>query len=413
MSSASEMDNMEDGGNFAEMFESSFSENEKLEPGQLVEAEIVRISKEWIFLDLGGKSEGALASSELIGDDGLISVKEGETVSAYYLANEQGQKLFTTKIGGAAARAHMENAFNNGIPVEGEIKSEIKGGFEVRIGESVRGFCPYSQVALRRVSDPEALIGQVFSFRIIEFKESGRNIILSRRSILEEEQQELKEKLKDVLEVGQVVNGEITSIRDFGAFVDIGGVEGLLPISEISYTRIKDIRTVLEEGQRVQVAILKLDWDNDRFSFSLKDTLDDPWDMIESTLTEGVCVTGTVARITDFGAFVTVAPGIDGLLHISNLGAGRRINHPREVVADGEELEVRIDGIDVENKRISLSMPNVEKKKQDILAKKRAATQKEPDLREEYQQYSKGKTKKSTSSMGTFADLLKGAGGKQ
>lgn len=405
------MDSMEDGGDFAAMFEASFSENEKLEPGQLVEAEIIRVSKEWTFLDIGGKSEGALATSELIGDDGEISVKEGEKVSAYYLANEQGQKLFTTKVGGAAARAHMENAFNNGIPVEGEVKAEIKGGFEIKIGESVRGFCPYSQVALRRVSDSDALIGQTFNFRIIEFKENGRNIILSRRSILEEEQQELKEKLKEVLEVGQVVDGEITSIRDFGAFVDIGGVEGLLPISEISYTRIKDIRTVLEEGQRVSVSILKLDWDNDRFSFSLKDTLDDPWDTIESILIEGTCVTGTVARITDFGAFVTVASGIDGLLHISNLGAGRRINHPREVVADGEELEVRIDSIDVENKRISLSMPNVEKAKQDILTKKRAANQKEPDLREEYRSYSKNKPKKLSSSMGTFADLLKGTSG--
>ena len=142
----------------------------------------------------------------------------------------------------------------------------------------------------------------------------------------------------------------------------------------------------------------------------MKDTLADPWETIDTLLTEGTCVTGTVARITDFGAFVTVASGVDGLLHISNLGAGRRINHPREVVAEGEELEVRIDGIDAENKRISLSMPNVEKTKQDIIAKKRAANQKEPDLREEFQQYSKGKTKKSSSSMGTFADLLKGAG---
>lgn len=410
--STSQMDSLENGGSFADMFESSFSETEQLEPGQQVEAEIVRISKEWIFLDLGGKSEGALATAELIGADGEISVKEGDTVSAYYLADEQGQKLFTLKIGGAAASAHMENAFNNGIPVEGVIEKEIKGGFEIRIGENVRGFCPYSQVALRRVSDAESLIGQTFNFRIIEFKESGRNIILSRRSLLEEEQQELKEKLKGELKVGQVVEGEITSIREFGAFVDIGGVEGLIPISEISYTRINDIRAILEEGQRVEVAILKLDWDNDRFSFSLKDTLPDPWDQVETKFTEGECVMGTVVRITDFGAFVSLTSGIDGLLHISNLGAGRRINHPREVVADGQELEVRIDAIDVENKRISLSMPNVEKQKQDTITRKRAGNQKEPDLRQEFQQYSKDKTGKSESSLGTFADLLKDAGRK-
>ncbi len=410
--SASQMDSMENGGSFAEMFESSFSEPEKLEPGQQVAAEVVRVSKEWIFLDLGGKSEGALATSELIGDDGEITVKEGDIVSAYYLADEHGQKLFTLKIGGAAARAHMGNAFNNGIPVEGVVEKEIKGGFEIRIGENVRGFCPFSQIALRRVSDTESLIDQTFSFRVIEFKEAGRNIILSRRSILEEEQQELKEKLRGQLEVGQVVEGEITSIREFGAFVDIGGIEGLIPISEISYTRIADIRTTLAEGQRVEVAILKLDWENDRFSFSLKDTLPDPWDTVDSKFTEGECVTGTVARITDFGAFVTLASGIDGLLHISNLGAGRRINHPREVVADGETLEVRIDGIDVDNKRISLSMPNVEKQKQDIRANKGAGKQQEPDMRKEFQQYAKGKTGNSKPSMGTFADLLKGGGEK-
>lgn len=152
---------------------------------------------------------------------------------------------------------------------------------------------------------------------------------------------------------------------------------------------------------------MKLDWDADRFSFSLKATLADPWDSVESTLQEGLCVTGVVVRITDFGAFINLAPGIDGLVHISNLGAGRRINHPREVVADGQELEVRIDQIDAENKRISLSIPEVEGKKEEIRKKKEAGRRREPDLREEFDRFSKGK-KESGGGMGTFADLLKG-----
>ena len=214
--------------------------------------------------------------------------------------------------------------------MEGTITKEIKGGFEVKIAGSTRAFCPYSQVSLRKTSDNEQYIDQQLSFKIIEYKENGKNIIVSHRKILEEQRAVQKEELKETLEVGQTVSGVITSIRDFGAFVDIDGIEGLIPISEIGWGRVTDIRASLDEGQQVEVAVKKLDWENDRFSFSLRDTLPDPWD--SCTLQEGTTMTGTVARLTTFGAFVTLVPGIDGLIHISNLGGGRRINHPREVV---------------------------------------------------------------------------------
>ena len=388
---------------FAEMFNEKDAVQDRIEPGQKVRAEIVRITKEWVFIDLGGKSEGALAMSELLDQEGNPTVKEGDAIDVYFLAVERNEKIFTTKIGGAAVKAHLEEAFHSGIPVEGTIQKEIKGGFEVKIGGG-RAFCPFSQMGLRKIADNEQYIGQQYAFKIVEFRDNGRNIIVSHRKILEEQRAALKEELKDTLQVGQTVKGVITSIRDFGAFVDIGGIEGLIPISEIGWGRVADIHSVLEEGQNVEVAIKSLDWDHDRFSFSLRETLPDPWDTC--SLAEGTTATGTVARLVDFGAFVTLAPGVDGLLHISTLGGGRRINHPREVVQPGQSLEVRIDSIDRVKKRISLSLPQSEEavKADD---RKKAKKPQDDDMREEFHRFKETGGDKKAKSMGTFADLLK------
>ncbi|RJX35297.1 MAG: 30S ribosomal protein S1 [Desulfurivibrio sp.] len=388
---------------FAEMFNENEATQDRLEPGQKVRAEIVRITKEWIFIDLGGKSEGALALAELLDQEGNPTVKEGDAIDVYFLAVERNEKIFTTKIGGAAVKAHLEEAFHSGIPVEGTIQKEIKGGFEVRIGGS-RAFCPFSQMGLRKSSDNDQYIGQQYAFKIVEFKEHGKSIIVSHRKILEEQRAALREEMRESLQVGQTVKGVITSIRDFGAFVDIGGIEGLIPVSEIGWDRVSDIHSVLEEGQNVEVMIKGLDWDHERFSFSLRETLPDPWETC--TLVEGAAVTGTVARLTDFGAFVTLAPGIDGLLHISALGGGRRINHPREVVRQGQSLEVRLDSIDREKKRISLSLPQNEETVK-VADRKKSRKPQQDDLREEFHRFKETGGEKKEKSMGTFADLLK------
>lgn len=400
-------ENGSDEMSFAQMFDQDEATQDILSPGQKVSAEIVRITKEWIFIDLGGKSEGSLASSEFLDEEGNPMVKEGDFIEVYFLAAKQNGKIFTTKIGGAAATAHLEEAFRGSIPVEATIQKEIKGGFEIKIGSSVRAFCPFSQIGLRRVADTDQYIGQSLSFKIVEFKENGKNIIVSHRKILEEERVEKKEALKETLEVGQTVEGTITSVRDFGAFVDIDGIEGLIPISEISWGRTNDIHAEVEEGQQVKVAVKKLDWDNDRYSFSLRETLPDPWDVC--SLQEGTTVSGTVARLADFGAFVTLAPGIDGLVHISKLGAGRRINHPREVVKEGEVVEIRIDSIELDKKRISLSIP-LSEEAQSRQKKKKKKDDQPDDMRQEFQQFKKSGGEKR-SAMGTFADLLKGKTG--
>lgn len=383
---------------FASLFQEEAATRKKMTPGQKVKARVVGISDEYIFLDVGGKSEGYLRRSELTDDEGNLSVAEGDEVETFFLATENHEMLFTTKIGsGPASKAFLEEAYRAAIPVEGLVAKEVKGGYEVTVSGNIRCFCPFSQVSLRRVDGEETFIGQHFLFKIMEYKENGRNIILSRRQLLEEERQEQKDKLRQTLKEGMLVKGTVTSVREFGAFVDIGGVEGLIPISEVGWSRVENINDYLTQGQEVEVTIKKLDWENDRFSFSLKEALPDPWHDITRTFPEGSTHTGTVVRLTKFGAFITLAPGIDGLIHISALGGGRRINHPREAVAEGQAIEVRIDKINTEEKRISLA----------LAAATEEAAEDETGQKEFRDYTAKSEHRADTRSMGTLGELLK------
>ncbi|MHB8150057.1 MAG: 30S ribosomal protein S1 [Desulfobulbia bacterium] len=404
----------DDDKSFAEMFqETAATTKERLRPGQKIEATVVRIAREWIFLDLGAKSEGAVAKNEFTDAEGNLTVAEGDRVQVYFLSEKNNERLFTAKVSGGAVAGHLDEACQNGIPVEGTVTGETKGGFEVRFSGSVRAFCPFSQMEMRRIENAEEYIGKKFAFRITKFGEHGKNIVVSRRALLEEERAQQKEGLQESLAVGQTVKGVITSIRDFGAFVDIGGIEGLIPVSEIAWGRIEDIHERLAVGQEVSVTVLKLDWDQDRYSFSLKDSLPNPWEEIGGMFPEGSVVTGKVVRLTEFGAFVSLAPGIDGLVHISKLGAGRRISHPREVVQVGDALEVKIDSVDSEKKRLSLSLPLPAKAEGGEAAKAGGKKDKgagEGENRDDFRQYIAEK-KKDAKPMGTFADLFgKGKG---
>lgn len=347
-----------DDGSFAELFKQS---NEKgrswLEPGQKLTGKVLKIGNEWIFMDTGQKGEGVIERKEFMDIDGNLTVKEGDTISAYFLSSSHGEMRFTTRLGGSASGStQLEQAWQAGVPVEGVVEKEIKGGYEIKLGGASRAFCPYSQIALRRVENPEALIGTRLTFRISEYEENGRNIIVSRRALLEEEQQRLKEEAQAGISVGMTVAGTVISLQDYGAFVDIGGLEGLLPISEIGWSRVKDVREVLSVGQQLKVVVKSIDSEKDRISLSIKDTLADPWELVADRYPEGSFHTGTVARLDTFGAFVTLSDGVDGLLHISKLGAGKRINHPREVVKEGEQIEVKVESIDLGNRRISLAL---------------------------------------------------------
>lgn len=376
---------------FAELLEGSFVDSERLRPGEKVKAEILKITSEWIFLDLGRKSEGYLSTKEVLDKEGNITVKEGDKIEAYYLPREDQEQLFTTKLGGGEVRnSYLEEAWHSGIPVEGVVEKEIKGGFEVKIAGNIRGFCPYSQMGLVRVEDPTVYVGERLSFKITEFSDRGRNLVLSNRMVLEEERRRQKESLKESLHEGMTVKGVITSIRNFGAFVNIGGVEGLIPISEISYRRVEDVHEFLSVDQEVEVVITQLDWDKERYSLSLKKALPDPWEDIGSKYPEGSRHTGTVARLANYGAFITLTDGVDGLIHISKMRGAKRINHPREVLSVGQAVAVKIEAVDEENKRLSLSLASGEQEE------KKAET-------DDFNKYM-GQT---PSSMGTLGDLLK------
>lgn len=348
-------DDEENIDDFAAMLEESLSGTPRLELGQKTEAKILQIGENWMFLDIGQKGEGVLAIHEFQNEEGEMTVAAGDTITAYFVSREGGEMRFTTKIGGGGSGTEqLEEAWRSGIPVDGRVEREIKGGYEVKLPGNLRAFCPYSQIALRRIENLEEVIDQSFSFKITKFEEQGRNVVVSRRDILEDERRELRNEIKKTLKEGARVQGEITSIRDFGAFVDIGGIEGLLPISEIAYGRVEDINEILKVGQKLELVVKRIDWDENKFSFSLRDTLADPWSQVPSKYPVGTQLMGKVSRLAEFGAFITLEEGIDGLIHISKLGEGRRINHPREVLKVGEELAVTIEKIEVEQRRISL-----------------------------------------------------------
>lgn len=339
---------------FATMFENSYSDMEALEPGQQIETTVISVAGDTVFLELSGKSEGVLDAAEVTDKEGNLTVKEGETIKVYFLSSKNGEMRFTTKISGEEANNDiLENAYRNAIPVEGLVQKEIKGGFEVKIGQT-RAFCPYSQMGLKRVENAADFVGQHLTFKITEFKEKGRNILVSNRAILEEERQNQIEELKKELKKGTKVSATVLSLQNFGAFVDIKGFQALLPISEISRTRVNDVSSVLSVGQEIEVVVISVDWEKERVSVSMKELQADPWDTAVEKYRPGSRHEGKVVRITDFGAFVTLEPGLDGLVHISDLKGESRDNHPRDIVQKGQTLPVEVNSVDSERKRISL-----------------------------------------------------------
>ncbi len=376
---------------FADLLKESSPSGGRFEPGERVEAQVVAVGEEWIFLDIGGKGEGMLDRREVADDEGKVAVRAGDILRVWFLGSDDDGMKFTARAGsGPGARSQFEDAFRNRLPVEGVVGGEVKGGFEVRLGE-VRAFCPFSQMDLRRIEKPADHIGQRYAFIISEFGEEGRNIVLSRRVLLEEERRKEKEARKATLREGMIITGVVTGVRDFGAFVDIGGLEGLIPIAEVGWSRTEDIHAHLRTGQEVTVAIKALDWERDRITLSLRDTQADPWHGKVTGFAPGMVLNGTVVRLAPFGAFVRLAEGVDGLVHISKLGGGKRIKHPREVVKEGQRLEVKVESVDLERKRIALAPAGFEESEDGAKAL------------EEF----KKRSQPAETSLGTFGELLK------
>ena len=324
------------------------------EPGQQIETKIVAISGDTIFLDLGLKSEGILDKAELVAEDGSLGVKEGDSIKVFFLGVQGDELHFTTKLSGQkAGKDVLENAFKSGIPVEGHVTQEIKGGFEVMIG-SVRAFCPYSQMGYRNRKEPAEYVGQHLSFKIQEYKNEGRNIVVSNRVLLEEEAAQRLQRLSEELKVGMTVKGTIRSIESYGAFVDVNGFLALLPVSEISRVRVEDIHKVLSSGQEITAKIIRADWQHERLTLSTKELEADPWDGIEKKFPVGTEIDGEISRVAEFGLFISLVPGVDGLVHISKLPVERNTNL-KKVYKAGDKISVLIESVDTDAKRIALS----------------------------------------------------------
>lgn len=385
---------------FAALLEENLGGSERLQKGQTVDATVVKITGDWIFIDTGRKGEGVLGKEEFLDADGQLTVKEGDTVRAFFLGQSNGEARFTTRLGGRGAGSpQIEEAWRSQIPVEGSVEKEIKGGFEVRLAGNARAFCPFSQIELFRAADAAAYIGKRFEFRVTQYSENGRNIVVSRRVLLEAERERQRELMRERLVEGATVTGVIRSVQPFGAFVNVDGIEGLIPISELAWGRVEDPSEIVTPGQTVQLVVKKLDWENNKFSFSMRGAESDPWQGVGERYPLNSFHHGAVARLAPFGAFVTLEPGIDGLIHISRLGAGKRIQHPREVVREGERIEVKIEGIDNATRRISLT----------LAAASRAADE-EASSAAEARAFSQQAEKVS---LGSLADKFRSAGDKK
>jgi small subunit ribosomal protein S1 len=332
--------------------------------GDKVSGRIAGFGEESAFVDLGGKAEGLIPLAELRDADGALTVNIGEAIEAMVVAKDEdaGQVMLRRRPGqGPTTPDEVLQAHAHGFPVEGVVQEVVKGGVTVTVS-GMRAFCPVSQLDARYVEDPATFVGQRLQFRISRLEEGrGRapNLVLSRRVLLEEEAREKAAAARELLQPGKVVRGTVTSLATYGAFVDLGGVEGLLHVSELGHARVAHPQDVLAVGQEVEVQVLKLEKDakgRDRISLSRRALQRDPWDDAAARLLPGTRHPGRVARLETFGAFVELAPGVDGLLHLSELGAGRALRHPREAVKPGDTIEVTVQSVDRERRRISLAL---------------------------------------------------------
>lgn len=356
---------MEEKESFEELLKASFeAPGRRLFPGDKISGKVLKISKDTVFVDLGGKSEGLADIQEFLDRDGNLTLKEGDRVEMRVASTRDGIQLTKgMKVQGPDSFDILREAKENLIPVEGRVTKAVKGGFEVDLS-GIRAFCPLGQIDIQFCEKPEEHVGARFSFRIMEIKEKGKNIIVSRRVILEEEQEKkLKETLAQ-LKPDLECEGKVTKLTDFGAFVDIGGIEGMVHISEISHGRINHPSEILKPGQQVKVKVMKMETDKEgrpKISLSIKALEPDSWEK-GLGFEEGEIIRGKVSRLTDFGAFVEVAPGVDGLVHISEISYGR-VPHPSKFLKEGDEVDVLVMGIDRETHRISLSIKEATIKK--------------------------------------------------
>ncbi len=339
---------------FGRMFEASLQAR-RVEKGETIEGTIVAIGPEVAFIDVGGKGEATMDIDELRDADGRLEVAVGDRVQAVVVSTAGGLTLSRRLARGAASDRQLEDAFHTGLPVEGRVERAVKGGYEVRIGRH-RAFCPFSQIGTIP-NDPTPHEGQVYQFRIIEYGEAGRNLVVSRRALLEEEQQSRAEEVRKSVVPGAVLTGRVASVRDFGAFVDLGGgVQGLLHVSEMGWSRVSDPSQLVKPGEEITVKVLRVDDEKGKISLGLKQLTADPWTKVQESYEAGQIRPGVVTRVAEFGAFVELEPGIEALAHESTFPPTGRPGGWTAQVAPGTTGAFEILNIDVERKRIGVAL---------------------------------------------------------
>jgi len=362
-----EVDSMKE-ESFQELYEESLR---SIKEGEVVRGNIIQVTEDYVMVDIGYKSEGQIRISEFKDEDGAVSARVGDEVDVLleYHEDENGEIVLSkekaTKI---KVWDEISKIYKDDGVIEGRIVSKVKGGLSVDIG--VQAFLPGSQVDLRPVRNLDSLIGQQSEFKILKYNKKRRNVVLSRRVLLEKEREELKSETLDRLEEGKILEGVVKNITEYGVFVDLGGIDGLLHITDMSWGRVGHPSEMCSIGETIKVMVLNFDPEKERVSLGLKQLTDDPWSSVDERYPEGGRVTGKVVSLTDYGAFVELEPGIEGLIHVSEMSWTAKIRHPSKVVSVGDIVEAVVLNLNKENKRISLGMKQVEPNPWDVIGEK-------------------------------------------
>lgn len=360
-------DEQNDGESFAELFESySAGMNDDIQVGDKIRGKIISIGDNTVFVDTGTKADGLVDKEELKDENGELPCEIGDELELYVVAADESEIRLSRAIAGIGGLNMLQDAHKNTIPVEGKVLQTIKGGFQVEVLKR-RAFCPVSQMDTAYVETPENHVGKTYQFLIKRLTENGRNIVLSRRDLLEAEQRKARQAFMQTLEIGQVFTGRVTRLMSFGAFVElVPGVEGMVHISELSWSRLDTPDAAVKPGDVLEVKVLRIEpgEKQQKIALSAKQVLGDPWDQLGEGLADpsgasisvGRKVSGKVTRCAPFGVFVELTPGIEGLVHISEMSYTQRVIKPEDLVSPGQNLSVMIKEIDLEKRRISLSM---------------------------------------------------------
>jgi len=346
---------------FAALFEASLAGRGEIKEGEITKGTVVSVFKDFVVVDIGYKSEGQVALNEFSSVGGQVAVKPGDVIDVLVESreNEAGMVLLSKeKADKMRIWDEISAACERDELVEGVIIGRVKGGLAVDIG--VKAFLPGSQVDLRPIRNLDKLIGEKFKFKVIKFNKKRGNIVLSRRALLEKEREELKKGTLEKLREGVVLPGVVKNLTDYGAFIDLGGIDGLLHITDMSWGRIQHPSEMLNVGDEIRVVVLKFDPAAERVSLGLKQIQEDPWAVAEERFPVGTRVKGKVVSITDYGAFIELYPGVEGLVHISEMSWTKRVKHPSKIIAQGDAVEALVLDVDTKNKRISLGMKQIE-----------------------------------------------------